>query len=193
TAAIALATLRALTFSLQQDGAAQEAQPQNALDADGDGPTEIIGIMVYANVAPPANCAVWAPFYLAFGRSGSNSPPKVFGQTSHRIEDPSMEGYSHVNGDCIVMMGVTYLTGFGWMYCWCETMTRNFADDFLSLSTQTRDCHAQAFSDPPAVRYQGKRREGLLCLRLSSTKEKCSLVKRRFPSCKGTESNPRWK
>ncbi|OHF01705.1 hypothetical protein CORC01_02896 [Colletotrichum orchidophilum] len=43
-------------------------------------------------------------------------PCIVLGQTSHRLKEPSMESYRHINRDCIFMMGVTYLTGFGWMY-----------------------------------------------------------------------------
>ncbi|KZL75269.1 PLAC8 family protein [Colletotrichum tofieldiae] len=62
----------------------------------------IDGTTACVDVALHANCVCWAPSYPVF--------------TSHRIEDPSMENYNHINGDCILMMGVTYLTGFGWMY-----------------------------------------------------------------------------
>ncbi|KAK1673408.1 PLAC8 family-domain-containing protein [Colletotrichum godetiae] len=68
------------------------------------------------------------------------APCLLLGQTSHRIKEPSMESYRHINRDCIVMMGVTYGTGFGWMY----VMKKRFEirKRYGIKGTDARDCCA---------------------------------------------------
>ena len=41
--------------------------------------------------------------------------PPVVGKTSERMRDPSMQTYEAFNSDCMLMCGITYLTGCGWM------------------------------------------------------------------------------
>ncbi|KAK1718300.1 uncharacterized protein CLUP02_07588 [Colletotrichum lupini] len=67
-------------------------------------------------------------------------PCLLLGQTSHRIKEPSMKNYRHINRDCLLMMGVTYLTGFGWMY----VMKKRFEirKRYGIKGTDARDCCA---------------------------------------------------
>lgn len=43
------------------------------------------------------------------------SPGTVVGKTSERMRDPSMATFEPVNNDCLIMGGLTYFTGCGWM------------------------------------------------------------------------------
>ncbi|KAK1997191.1 PLAC8-domain-containing protein [Colletotrichum falcatum] len=45
---------------------------------------------------------------------GTFLPCLLFGQTSHRLEEPSMENYSRINCNC-VLLGLSCLAGCGWM------------------------------------------------------------------------------
>ncbi|KAK0369638.1 hypothetical protein CLIM01_13006 [Colletotrichum limetticola] len=67
-------------------------------------------------------------------------PCLLLGQTSHRIKEPSMKNYRYINRDCLLMMGVTYLTGFGWMY----VMKKRFEirKRYGIKGTDARDCCA---------------------------------------------------
>ncbi|OHW98907.1 PLAC8 family protein [Colletotrichum incanum] len=83
-------------------------------------------------------CGCCASFELCL--LGTFLPCLLLGQTLHRIEDPSMENYNHINGGCILMMGVTYLTGFGWMI----VMQKRFQirQRYGIKGTDARDCCA---------------------------------------------------
>lgn len=39
----------------------------------------------------------------------------VVGKTSERMRDPTMRTYEPFNSDCLLMCGITYFTGCGWM------------------------------------------------------------------------------
>ncbi|KZL69344.1 PLAC8 family protein [Colletotrichum tofieldiae] len=47
---------------------------------------------------------------------GTFLPCLLLGKTSHRLREPSMESYEPINRECVLMTGITYITGFGWMY-----------------------------------------------------------------------------
>ncbi|CCF42511.1 hypothetical protein CH063_02855 [Colletotrichum higginsianum] len=117
---------------LQQNGAAQGAQTQTTLNADVEGQD------AHRDRWHHGLCGCCASCELCL--LGTFLPCLLFGQTSHRIEDPSMEGYSHVNSDCIVMMGVTYLTGFGWMIVMRERF--QIRQRYGIKGSDARDCCA---------------------------------------------------
>ncbi|KAJ9150341.1 hypothetical protein NKR23_g3814 [Pleurostoma richardsiae] len=47
---------------------------------------------------------------------GTFLPCVLLGKTSERMRDPSMQTYETVNTDCLLMCGITYFTGCGWIY-----------------------------------------------------------------------------
>ncbi|KAL0932546.1 uncharacterized protein CTRU02_211509 [Colletotrichum truncatum] len=71
---------------------------------------------------------------------GTFLPCLLYGQTSHRIEEPSMSHYHHVNRDCLWMMGITYLTGFGWMIVMRERF--QIRQRYGIKGSDARDCCA---------------------------------------------------
>ena len=46
---------------------------------------------------------------------GTWLPCVLLGKTSERIRDPSMQTYSSVNSDCMILCGIQCITGCGWM------------------------------------------------------------------------------
>ena len=46
---------------------------------------------------------------------GTFLPCILLGKTSERQRDPSLQTYEAMNSDCMVMTGISCLTGCGWM------------------------------------------------------------------------------
>ncbi|KDN69447.1 putative PLAC8 family protein [Colletotrichum sublineola] len=40
----------------------------------------------------------------------------VVGKTSERLRDPTMQTYEAINTDCLLMFGISFFTGCGWVY-----------------------------------------------------------------------------
>ncbi|KAL0934844.1 Cell number regulator 11 [Colletotrichum truncatum] len=47
---------------------------------------------------------------------GTFLPCMLLGRTSERMRDPTMQTYETVNTDCLLMCGISYFTGCGWIY-----------------------------------------------------------------------------
>ncbi|KXH38763.1 PLAC8 family protein [Colletotrichum nymphaeae SA-01] len=47
---------------------------------------------------------------------GTCLPCLLLGKTSERMRDPTMQTYEAINTDCLLMCGITWFTGCGWIY-----------------------------------------------------------------------------
>ncbi|OLN92816.1 Cell number regulator 11 [Colletotrichum chlorophyti] len=47
---------------------------------------------------------------------GTCLPCLLLGKTSERMRDPTMQTYEAINTDCLLMCGISWFTGCGWIY-----------------------------------------------------------------------------
>ncbi|KAK1964792.1 PLAC8 family protein [Colletotrichum sublineola] len=47
---------------------------------------------------------------------GTCLPCLLVGKTSERLRDPTMQTYEAINTDCLLMFGISFFTGCGWVY-----------------------------------------------------------------------------
>ncbi|TPX15329.1 uncharacterized protein E0L32_004606 [Thyridium curvatum] len=47
---------------------------------------------------------------------GTFLPCLLLGRTAERMRDPTMQNYESINTDCMLMCGISYFTGCGWIY-----------------------------------------------------------------------------
>ncbi|GKT64989.1 PLAC8 family protein [Colletotrichum tofieldiae] len=47
---------------------------------------------------------------------GTCLPCLLLGKTSERLRDPTMQTYEAINTDCMLMCGISFFTGCGWVY-----------------------------------------------------------------------------
>jgi hypothetical protein len=125
----------------------------------------------FSTAVPPTR-ASWAVAALAYvshlcwedqGARLANCIP-VLGKTSERIRDPSMATYETLNTDCLVMCGIMYFTGCGWM-CVAPSLINAHPFPPVQLITDI-NCsqlrNAQAKRDPRSLRHRRRRHGRLL-------------------------------
>jgi len=65
-------------------------------------------------------------------------PCLVVGKTAERMRDPTLATFEPINNDCLIMGGVTYLTGCGWI--WAFLKRGEIREKYGIKGDSTSDC-----------------------------------------------------